>query len=146
MAGLVEQWGFKPVHGQRLWRHLHARARNDFDAVDGLPAGLLEKLTTETTAELLHVVRDTQSSDGFTRKYLLGLDDGHRVETVLMRYSGRVTACISTQAGCAMGCVFCATGQMGFERHLTTGGDRRAGPACGALADARPANGCATSC
>jgi 23S rRNA (adenine2503-C2)-methyltransferase len=119
MAGLVEQWGFKPVHGQRLWRHLHARGQNDFESVEGLPAGLLSKLAAETRVDWLPVVRDTQSNDGFTRKYLLGLEDGHRVETVIMRYSGRVTACISTQAGCAMGCVFCATGQMGFERHLT---------------------------
>ena len=60
-------------------------------------------------------------SDGFTRKYLLGLADGHRIETVLMRFTGRVTACISSQVGCAMGCVFCATGQMGYTRHLTPG-------------------------
>src|SRR5690606_17570940 len=65
--------------------------------------------------------RETHSSDGFTRKYLLGLADNQRIETVLMRYTGRTTACISSQAGCAMGCVFCATGQMGVTRHLATG-------------------------
>jgi 23S rRNA (adenine2503-C2)-methyltransferase len=64
---------------------------------------------------------ETHSNDGFTRKYLLALTDGRRIETVLMRYTGRVTACVSSQAGCAMGCVFCATGQMGFVRHLTAG-------------------------
>jgi 23S rRNA (adenine2503-C2)-methyltransferase len=61
------------------------------------------------------------SSDGLTRKYLLRLDDAQTVETVLMGYTGRYTVCVSTQAGCAMGCVFCATGQMGFVRHLTAG-------------------------
>jgi 23S rRNA (adenine2503-C2)-methyltransferase len=61
------------------------------------------------------------SSDGLTRKYLLALEDGQKVETVLMGYPGRYTACVSTQAGCAMGCVFCATGQMGFVRHLGAG-------------------------
>lgn len=67
------------------------------------------------------VIRETRSSDGFTRKYLLGLPDGEVIETVLMRYSGRTTACVSSQVGCAMGCVFCATGQRGYTRHLTAG-------------------------
>ncbi len=61
------------------------------------------------------------SADGLTKKYLLRLSDGQEVETVLMAYPGRHTACLSTQAGCAMGCVFCATGQMGFARHLNAG-------------------------
>ncbi len=67
------------------------------------------------------VVADTASSDGLTRKFLLRLADGQTIETVLMSYRGRFTACVSTQAGCAMGCVFCATGQMGFARHLRPG-------------------------
>jgi len=69
----------------------------------------------------LPVATETHSADGFTRKYLLALPDERSIETVLMRYTRRVTACISTQAGCAMGCVFCATGQMGFARHLSAG-------------------------
>ncbi len=56
-----------------------------------------------------------------TRKYLLKLQDRQTIETVVMGYPGRFTACLSTQAGCAMGCVFCATGQMGFVRHLRAG-------------------------
>ena len=60
----------------------------------------------------------TRSSDGLTQKFLLRLRDGETIETVLMGYTGRHTACLSTQAGCAMGCVFCATGQGGFTRHL----------------------------
>jgi 23S rRNA (adenine2503-C2)-methyltransferase len=67
------------------------------------------------------VSHETESSDGFTRKYLLELSDGERIESVLMRYRGRATACVSSQAGCAMGCVFCATGQMGYRRHLSAG-------------------------
>ena len=61
------------------------------------------------------------SRDGLTRKFLLRLRDGQTIETVLMGYDGRHTVCVSTQAGCAMGCVFCATGQMGFVRHLRPG-------------------------
>jgi len=67
------------------------------------------------------VVEQIPSSDGLTQKLLLRLDDGQEVETVIMGYPGRYTACLSTQAGCAMGCVFCATGQMGFMRHLRPG-------------------------
>ncbi len=120
LMDLLPTWGFKAVHGQRVWRHLHAHGRDDFASLDGLPSGLRARLAAETTSGWLPVVRDTHSSDGFTRKFLLGLDDGRQIETVLMRYAGRATACVSTQAGCAMGCVFCATGQMGLARHLTT--------------------------
>lgn len=67
------------------------------------------------------VVQEIASGDGWTRKYLLRLADAKEVECVLMGFPGRFTACLSTQAGCAMGCVFCATGQSGFQRHLTAG-------------------------
>ena len=120
LTDLVSAWGFKPVHGQRLWRHLHAHGRDDFASIDGIPEGLATRLAAATTVAWLPVARETTSRDGFTRKYVLRLDDRRQIETVLMRHAGRATACISTQAGCAMGCVFCATGQMGFERHLTT--------------------------
>src|SRR4029079_16754399 len=69
-----------------------------------------------------HEVHRVQSDDGQTTKLLLRMPDGTLIETVLMQYPGhghpRSTVCVSTQAGCAMGCVFCATGQMGFERNL----------------------------
>ncbi len=120
LGDLVEAWGFKPVHAGKIWRHLYLHGRTDWQALYGLPAALAARLDRETTAAMLPVALETHSQDGFTRKYLLGLPDGHRIETVLMRYSGRVTACISSQVGCAMGCVFCATGQMGYRRHLTT--------------------------
>jgi 23S rRNA (adenine2503-C2)-methyltransferase len=67
------------------------------------------------------IVDEIRSDDGLTRKFLLRLRDGQTIETVLMGYRGRHTVCVSTQAGCAMGCVFCATGQMGFVRHLRAG-------------------------
>ena len=86
-----------------------------------LPAKVRTRLQAETSVGVLPIALETDSSDGFTRKYLLSLDDAERIETVLMRFTGRVTACISSQVGCAMGCVFCATGQMGYTRHLTTG-------------------------
>ena len=69
----------------------------------------------------LTAVAETISDAGDTVKFLSAIDGGHQVETVLMLYRDRATACISSQAGCAMGCGFCATGQGGFGRHLTTG-------------------------
>src|SRR5262249_59909456 len=69
----------------------------------------------------LDPVATSATPDGDTVKWLFGLDGGARVETVLMHYPDRTTVCVSTQAGCAMKCGFCATGQAGFERHLTTG-------------------------
>ena len=86
-----------------------------------LPVELREKLAAETRLGGLEVTREISSTDGETRKLLLRLPDGQLIETVLMRYDRRITACISTQAGCAMGCVFCATGQMGFARNLSAG-------------------------
>ncbi len=67
------------------------------------------------------VAADVESEDERTHKFSLRQGDGQEIETVIMGYPGRFTACLSTQAGCALGCVFCATGQMGFVRHLTSG-------------------------
>lgn len=119
LSALVEGWGISPVHAARLWRYLYLEGADAFADMPELPARLRVRLESETTLGRPGIARETHSSDGFTRKYLLELEDGHRIETVLMRYTGRTTACISSQVGCAMGCVFCATGQMGYTRHLT---------------------------
>ena len=115
------RWGFSPVHAARLWRYAYVEGVSDWAHMPELPARFRAKAESELAFTRLPVAVETHSADGFTRKYLLSLPDHHRIETVLMRYTGRVTACISSQAGCAMGCVFCATGQMGFVRHLTAG-------------------------
>jgi 23S rRNA (adenine2503-C2)-methyltransferase len=115
------QWGLKPVHAGPLWRYLYLELADSFDAMPKLPAKVRARLAAEAQIGALPTALETDSSDGFTRKYLLALADGARIETVLMRFTGRVTACISSQVGCAMGCVFCATGQMGYTRHLTPG-------------------------
>jgi 23S rRNA (adenine2503-C2)-methyltransferase len=120
LRALVVSWDFSPVHAARLWYYLYYEAVAALDpaAMPDIPARLAERIRSECTLGLLPVAHEAQSADGFTRKYLLALADGRGIETVLMRFTGRVTACISSQAGCAMGCVFCATGQMGFTRHL----------------------------
>ncbi|MDX6765995.1 MAG: 23S rRNA (adenine(2503)-C(2))-methyltransferase RlmN [Candidatus Methylacidiphilales bacterium] len=121
MERLLESDGIKPVHARVLWRALY----RDLAAVEDLadrkdfPAPLRSWCRARGFEERIRMASAISSIDGLTRKFLLKLEDGHAVETVLMGYPGRSTACVSTQAGCAMGCVFCATGQMGFSRHLT---------------------------
>lgn len=115
------RWELNPVHVKLLWNYLYLELAESFEAMDELPARVRAALARETRIGSLNVTAQTDSSDGFTRKFLLGLSDGERIETVLMRFNGRVTACVSSQVGCAMGCVFCATGQMGYTRHLTPG-------------------------
>jgi 23S rRNA (adenine2503-C2)-methyltransferase len=115
------RWGFPAVHAARLWAYVYLGGAEDWAAMPELPARFRAKAGTELVFARLPVAVEQKSSDGYTHKYLLELPDRRRIETVLMRYTGRVTACISSQAGCAMGCVFCATGQMGFVRHLTPG-------------------------
>ncbi len=117
----VVRWGFSPVHAARLWAYAYLENVDDWAQMPELPARFRAKAEAELAFTRLPVATESHSSDGFTKKYLLALADDRRIETVLMRFTGRVTACISSQAGCAMGCVFCATGQMGFARHLSAG-------------------------
>ncbi|WBL35448.1 23S rRNA (adenine(2503)-C(2))-methyltransferase RlmN [Tepidiforma flava] len=110
---------------------LHAAYREfaeSFEAMRQLPAGLRTALAGRLDLSPAREVRRVASDDGLTTKLLLAMADGTLIETVLMQYPPskpggrrRSTVCVSTQAGCAMGCVFCATGQMGFERNLAAG-------------------------
>ena len=114
--------GVNGVHARALWRAVHCDGLSDLKNAGDFSPPLRRWLDgTSWRVEVPAVAADTASSDGLTRKYLLRLDDGQTIETVLMGYTARHTACVSTQAGCAMGCVFCATGQMGFVRHLRPG-------------------------
>ena len=119
--------GIRPVHARALWRALHREGQVELAGRADFPPPLRRWVDGELGEggrfypETPEVTSDIASSDGLTRKFLLRLADGQTVETVAMGYAGRSTACLSTQAGCAMGCVFCATGQMGFVRHLRPG-------------------------
>ncbi|MDP2136601.1 MAG: 23S rRNA (adenine(2503)-C(2))-methyltransferase RlmN [Candidatus Didemnitutus sp.] len=121
LLALASRWGFPGVHAARLWSYVYLEGMEAWTEMAELPARYRGKAEAELAFHRLDTADEKHSSDGFTRKYLLALADHRQIETVLMRYTGRVTACISSQVGCAMGCVFCATGQMGFMRHLTTG-------------------------
>ncbi len=103
----------------QVWRGLWTEGQR-IDEITTIPRALRARLG-EAFAPSLEVVNDVQSDQGATRKWVFRLADGATIETVLMGYDDRVTVCVSSQAGCAMGCTFCATGQAGFTRHLTAG-------------------------
>jgi len=116
---LFASWGEPKFRAGQIWNWLYDQRVNSFDAMTNLPRPLRERLERETRLGELEVASQQSSRDG-TLKRLFRLPDGQMIEAVLMPYDDdRRTACISTQAGCAMGCVFCATGQMGFARHLS---------------------------
>jgi 23S rRNA (adenine2503-C2)-methyltransferase len=120
LAALLAGWGEPKFRVKQIEEWLYDKRVSSFDQMSNLPKGLRERLDTETTLGSLELVTQQSSKDG-TVKRLYRLPDGQLIESVLMPYDDdRRTACISTQAGCAMGCVFCATGQMGFARHLTS--------------------------
>jgi 23S rRNA (adenine2503-C2)-methyltransferase len=121
LQSLFEAWGQPTYRARQLWEWLYVHLADDFDKMTSLPKSLRERLAAETPVGALEVMDTIHSDNGETRKDLLRLADGEAVEAVLMRYERRHTACISTQVGCAVGCVLCATGQMGFRRNLTGG-------------------------
>jgi len=119
LKALLASWGQPAFRSKQIRTWLYERGVTRFDEMTDLPNALRERLAAETTLGTMTIEADQVSKDG-TNKRLYRLHDGQLVESVLMPYhDDRRTACISSQAGCAMGCVFCATGQMGFARHLT---------------------------
>jgi 23S rRNA (adenine2503-C2)-methyltransferase len=103
----------------QVWRGLYRRGQRPTEMTD-LPRDLRARLDAALPAGL-HLAAESRSPGSRTVKWLWRLADGSQIETVLMRYPRRATVCVSSQAGCAMGCTFCATGQSGFSRHLTAG-------------------------
>jgi 23S rRNA (adenine2503-C2)-methyltransferase len=117
---LVVEWGEPAYRARQIFLNVQRRAVLDPRLMSDLPAALRQRLDWPGSQE----VRRLQSSDGLTAKLLLRLHDGQEIEAVEMntaREGGRKTICVSTQAGCAMGCVFCVTGQFGFARNLDAG-------------------------
>ncbi len=114
-------WGQPRYRAKQIWTGLYQHFREDADQFTTLPVELRDRLVENYSFSHLQPIKTLNSSDGETRKTLFKLPDNQAIEAVLMRYSKRRTLCISTQSGCAMGCVFCATGQMGFRRNLTSG-------------------------
>jgi 23S rRNA (adenine2503-C2)-methyltransferase len=113
---LVGQPAFR---SRQVWESLHVRVQRPEEMTE-LPEALRASLAAVLPRALSEVTQQS-ADDGQTTKWLWALHDGAQVETVLMHYPDRVTVCVSTQAGCAMACQFCATGQAGFSRQLSGG-------------------------
>lgn len=122
LAELTERiagWGEPAFRAKQVYRQLWHRAAT-YDRMPDVPRPLRDRLAAELPIEV-EVLEEREADGGATRKALLRLGGRHVIETVLMGYRDRVTVCVSTQAGCAMGCGFCATGQMGLRNNLTAG-------------------------
>lgn len=119
LEDLLAAWGEPRTSAREVWRWLYQQGATCFDQMTTLPPALRERLAAETRLYVLSVLARQEAPDGETRKDLLQLEDGELVEVVLLRYRERRSACVSTQVGCACGCSFCATGQMGFVRQLS---------------------------
>lgn len=121
LQDLFQSWGEPPYRARQVWSRLYQKLAVSYGEMSELSKALRGKLAQETVIGQLTARAEQRSSDGQTRKLLFELPDGAQVESVLMGYERRRTTCISTQAGCAMNCSFCATGQGGLQRNLTSG-------------------------
>ena len=119
-ADAVAALGEKPFRAKQLSHHYFSRLTVDPAAMTDIPAAARERLVGELMPTLFTEVRAVAADGGSTRKTLWRAHDATLVESVLMRYPERATLCISSQAGCGMACPFCATGQGGLERNLST--------------------------
>ncbi|MFF4778802.1 23S rRNA (adenine(2503)-C(2))-methyltransferase RlmN [Microtetraspora fusca] len=116
----VAELGEKPFRADQLSRHYFAKLTASPEQMTDLPGETRERLVSQLMPSLLTSVREITCDGGTTRKTLWRLFDGSLVESVLMRYPDRVTMCVSSQAGCGMNCPFCATGQAGLTRNMST--------------------------
>ncbi|MBT8126491.1 MAG: radical SAM protein, partial [Gammaproteobacteria bacterium] len=110
--------GEKPFRAGQVLQWVHQKAVTDYQLMTNISQALRDQLQEDTRIHLPELVFDATSSDG-TRKWLLQLDDGNRIETVYIPETDRGTLCVSSQVGCALDCSFCSTGRRGFNRNLT---------------------------
>lgn len=127
LARVVSELGEPSFRARQLWSAIYRNLTPSFAEMTSLARSLRGALSERFTLHCAEPAVAARSRDGSTDKVLFRLRDGELIETVLMRYTDdghrkpRKTVCVSTQAGCALGCTFCATGQQGFRRHLTPG-------------------------
>jgi 23S rRNA (adenine2503-C2)-methyltransferase len=117
---LLTERGLPAFRARQLSHHYFARLVDDPAAMTDLPAGQRDELVSSLLPNLMTPLRTLEADRGTTRKTLWKLFDGALVESVLMRYPDRSTICVSSQAGCGMACPFCATGQGGLQRNMST--------------------------
>ena len=121
LVQLVVDWGQPRFRATQIWRWIYHTLTDDPVEMINLPADLRLRLQNETYIGRLKEIDRTVDEDGETEKVVFQTRDDQYFESVLMRYANRITVCISCQIGCPIGCTFCATGQDGFLRDLTTG-------------------------
>jgi 23S rRNA (adenine2503-C2)-methyltransferase len=120
LAAELAQLGQPAFRAKQIAAWVYAKGATDFAAMTDLPAGLRPELAVRMAIHTGQIAARTDSADGVT-KLLIQWPDGERIETVLIPSEPRATACVSTQAGCAIGCTFCASGEGGLRRNLTAG-------------------------
>ncbi len=118
---LLTSWDEPSYRADQIWSWLYRSLASNFQEMTNLPKELRERLAETALLQTMRPLDEKVSADGLTRKVLFALRDDETIESVLMHYERRHTVCISTQVGCPLGCVFCATGQSGFVRNLTAG-------------------------
>ena len=121
LTQMIVDWGEPRFRAAQVWRWIYHTLTDDISEMVNLPIALRKLLAEKTYINRLTVVDSVVSDDGLAEKVLFRATDANLFEAVLMRYTNRNTVCVSSQLGCAVGCVFCATGQGGFVRDLTTG-------------------------
>ena len=119
LAGYCEELGEKRFRATQLFRWIHQKGASGFDQMTDLARSFREKLATRACIQAMPVISCHESTDG-TIKWLFDAGDGNAVEAVFIPEDDRGTLCVSSQAGCAVGCRFCSTGHQGFSRNLTT--------------------------
>lgn len=117
----VLQLGEKKYKARQLFKWIYDKGLTDFREMSDLSKTFRSKLVERASVGSLQKLRSVKSEDGTCEKFLFQLEDKERIESVLIKEKKRITLCISTQVGCALGCLFCATGKMGFKRNLTSG-------------------------
>lgn len=120
MEAHFESMGYKAFQGRNVLKWIHKHGVTDFHAMTDISKVLRGKLTDTVAIRIPEIVFEQPSLDG-TRKWIVELDDGQRVETVYIPEENRSTLCVSSQVGCALDCSFCSTAQQGFNRNLTVG-------------------------
>ncbi len=121
LSNIVKSYNDKPFRAKQIYYWVHNAHVKSYDEMTNVPKALRDTISKDFNLTYIEEVSNTVSQDG-SIKYLFKLEDGETIESVLLKDGDRVSGCISTQVGCRMGCVFCATaGAIGFKRNLTTG-------------------------
>ncbi len=121
LTRIMEDWDEPSFRAAQIWRWIYGSLVDDPQKMRNLPLALRQRLTEACYIGYLPVVERLVGDDGLTEKVALQSHDGQIIEVVLMRYAERNTVCVSSQIGCPLGCLFCATGRSGYSRNLTTG-------------------------